>query len=183
MNWSGFQLISPQNLAKRILSLKGTLVPYDPTSNPYAPSILGFNAGIYYDGSSIYPGTASSNCIGQNPAPSRITTTNRILGPGGYCTCGSAPLERFDDKTANFYLAHSKMQWVKVNQTTFWNVPGIIGVTSLYTMWIGRINITFTNGTFQQIGKVYAGTLFYRDPRAIKELTTNSTYEILACLP
>jgi hypothetical protein len=56
-------------------------------------------------------------------------------------------------------------------------------VSSAYgTQYVGRINIPFASGggTFQQIGKIYLGTLSYYNPNVGVEQKSTS-YEVLSC--
>lgn len=74
------------------------------------------------------------------------------------------------------------MAWVSANSGTAASIPGAINVVSpLGSMQIGRIDLKFANGTFKQIGKVYAGTLYYSQDGATFT-TATSGFEILACL-
>lgn len=66
------------------------------------------------------------------------------------------------------------------NGSMYDKVEGALQVSYLY---VGRINVTTSNGTYQQIGKIYAGNIYYRHPDNPNELTTNGAFEILACTP
>lgn len=48
------------------------------------------------------------------------------------------------------------------------------------TMYVGRVNITRPSGNYQNIGKIYDGTLWYYHVGLSKE-TTIDTYEVLVC--
>ena len=50
-------------------------------------------------------------------------------------------------------------------------------------MPIGRKHLLFGNGTYQQIGKVWAGLLYYYRPGDIAEVVTAGNFEVLSCKP
>jgi hypothetical protein len=59
-------------------------------------------------------------------------------------------------------------------------VPGVIKVGP-FNMPVGRIELMWFNLTVSQIGKVYAGNLYYWDPKTKAEYTTSKGFEVLAC--
>lgn len=155
--------------------------------------------GTYYDGNPIYVGTGNfAQCWGQNPGPSRISTVNSFRGPGAYrlvqknhycfynenktsvySSCQGAPKgENYDTKNPRFFFNHPDLRWIKTNGASYLSVEGGILVSGVY---IGRINITFQNITFQQIGKIWAGHIYYNKPDLGYEITSNGEFEILAC--
>lgn len=149
---------------------------------PNEPETRGFASGKLYDGSTVYPGTGNFNCHTQNPSPARITTTSSKQGPGAYGSCGIAPLDRFDNKTAFFFENSPRLKWISTTAPAHLKIPGIIEVKNPNGMfYVGRINVTLKNGTiFQQISKIYGNSIWYNNPEIGKELIT-STFEILVC--
>lgn len=153
----------------------GTLLQY--TKNEV--TTLGFNSGTYYDGSTVYVGTGNfAQCWSQNPAPSRITNANTFQGPGSYISCSDNYM--YDEIDPRFFAAHNDLRWIMANITELSKVEGALKIGYLHA---GRINVTMGNGTYQQIGKIYNGELYYRDPINKREVTTRGPYEVLACTP
>lgn len=64
------------------------------------------------------------------------------------------------------------------NYTSYYKIEGALKVGYLY---VGRINVTTSTGIFQQIGKIYAGFIYYRHPESGQEIIYGGPYEILAC--
>jgi hypothetical protein len=50
-------------------------------------------------------------------------------------------------------------------------------------MPIGRMKLIFGNGTYQTIGKVYGGLLYYYEPGDLAEDITAGDFEVLTCNP
>lgn len=151
----------------------GTLLQF--TANNI--TTLGFNSGTYYDGSTVYVGTGNfDQCWSQNPGPARVTIANTFKGPGSYLACYENNL--YDEIDPRFFAAHNELRWIMANTTELSKVEGAIKIRDLYA---GRINITMGNGTYQQIGKIYNGEIYYREPISGKELITRGPYEVLAC--
>lgn len=156
--------------------------------------------GTYYDGNPIYIGTGNfAQCWGQNPGPARISTLNTFKGPGAYrqvqpfkalleefnsntnvySSCQGAPNgENYDTKDPRFFFNHPDLRWINTTGSTYNTVENAIYMSGVY---VGRINITFANMTFQQIGKIWAGNIYYNAPDLGYEITSNGAFEILAC--
>lgn len=95
----------------------------------------------------------------------------------GYMTCQNF-VENYDGKTAKFFVKNDGLIWVLTNGSTYGNVPNALKVGYLF---VGRINITMSNGTYAQIGKIYNGNLYYKQPDTGIERIHNGEFEILAC--
>lgn len=130
----------------------GTLLQY--TANDITK--LGFNSGIYEDGSVLYPGTGDIDvCSNQNPSPARLT--NNLQKPGAFMQCtycnwlgfNCNAKENYDEVDPRFFAQHDRLRWVMTTGSTYSTVPGAIKVGS--SMYVGRVNVTTSNGTYQQI--------------------------------
>jgi hypothetical protein len=145
---------------------------------------LGFASGTYYDGSTIYPGTGAFDmCAAQNPAPARIV--NNFVGSriaGAYTSCALAP-EYYEDKAPKFFMKHPKLKWVSTAYPVASLVPGVITVGPVYLMQVGRTTLNIGNGTFYQIGKVYASALYHYKPGDLAESISYGSFEVLVCDP
>lgn len=88
----------------------------------------------------------------------------------------------YDNSTAKFYFKHPNLKWVKTTVPVAPNVPGAIKVQSPYGLgFVGRIDVTFSNGTFKQIGKVFDGYFFFTRDNLYSYDTTQGEFEVLAC--
>lgn len=157
-------------------SFLGSLLEYGPNDI----TTLGRIMGTYYDGNPIYIGTGNfAQCWGQNPGPARISTLNTFRGPGAYSSCQGAPNgENYDTKNPRFFFDHPDLRWIKTNGSSYLSVDNAIYMSGVY---IGRINITFENTTFQQIGKIWAGNIYHNRPDLGYEIISNGDFEILVC--
>lgn len=91
--------------------------------------------------------------------------------------CGA--YHQYDNSNnATFFANHPNLKWIETNYTQYLNVEGKLKVGYLY---VGRINVTTTNGTYQVIGKIYLGFIYYRNPENTIEYVKGDGYEILAC--
>lgn len=73
------------------------------------------------------------------------------------------------------------MAWIDSSQAAV--IPGVITISTPFGPFkIGRISLTFSNGTFQQIGKVWSGSIYYIY-NGVSETAVSSGFEVLACLP
>jgi hypothetical protein len=66
------------------------------------------------------------------------------------------------------------------NILTYQTVVGALGINSHY---VGRVNITMNDTSYQQIGKVWNGNFLYKDPASGLEIASLAPFEILACSP
>lgn len=156
----------------------GTLLSY-PYYDPQSSSTPGFVAGVYVDNSEIYAGTGDfSVCYGQDPAPARIMTSGGIQGPGAYSTCFGTD-ENYNVEDSKYLYNHPNLQWEQTYGKAVYEVKGAIPVADFF---IGRINITFNNITFQQIGKIKKPGVFgYFQPGAKVQIETDGAFEVLKC--
>jgi hypothetical protein len=120
-------------------------------------------------------------CSGQTPGPSQIITSSIHNGPGGYMSCDTGMV--FDNTTAMYLLNHPKLKWVETTGSAAASVPGAIGLQSGILMYYGRLNFTWTNGTFSLISKIYPSNLWYHLPFLTSETTTSGTLDVLTCQP
>lgn len=100
------------------------------------------------------------------------------LGPGGYTTCGILPIERYDNKTVKYFKAHKNLKWISNN--AYEDFADYVPVTSVITMYVGRVNLNLGNGTYQEIGKVWQGELSYYDASSATFQNTKF-FDYLAC--
>lgn len=98
---------------------------------------------------------------------------------GGSASCG--PPDLLDTVTPKYFKAHNDLKWVPTSGATYSTIPGIIKVQSALLMYVGRINITWNNGTFQQIGKIYQGKLYYNNPALSTEQVHTGNFDVLTC--
>jgi hypothetical protein len=155
-------------------------MPYNPSNDQL--KTLGFPSGIYYDGSTIYPGIGDgSECGGESPGSAQIMSTSNFQGPGAYFCCGSKMF--FDNKTPKFFLAHPDLKWVPTTAANAANVPGVINIPSSRLLQIGRFSYTFNNGTYSLISKIHGGHFWYRNPMTTGEKTLLTSIDVLACQP
>lgn len=76
------------------------------------------------------------------------------------------------------------MKWVKTSASVGAQVPGAIKVESAYgTGYVGRINVSFSNVTFTQIGKFFNKIFYYTAANLKSNTFTRGDFEILACQP
>lgn len=90
--------------------------------------------------------------------------------------------EYYDLQAPQFFMNHPKLKWVSTLGFSAATVPGVIKVGP-FIMQVGRITLNIGNGTFQQIGKVYAGALYYYVPGTLAEVTSIGTFDVLVCSP
>jgi len=146
------------------------------------PSVNGFSAGTYIDGSTIYPGAGNfSMCAGQNPAAARIMTTNSVSGSGAYSSCsGTSTGENYDGTSAQYFINDSSLSWVP---TSVDNAPLVPGIVYVGPTLVGRKFFTSLNGTYTQVGKIKDGSFWYKIPGQNGELSSKqSDIEVLACV-
>lgn len=118
----------------------------------------------------------------QEPTTGRFQPYKMSLKYIYLLSCGGGEL--FDNIEAKFYLNHPKLAWVGTNGSAAASVQGAIKIVNPYgTFYVGRIGVTFPNGTFKQIGKIYNGFLFYTFNNSASYATTSGAVEVLACLP
>lgn len=111
-------------------------------------------------------------------------TTSSISGPGAYGPCGvqsRAPTgETYDSTNAQYFYKHEDLKWVPTQANRANRVAGAVKVR-IYN--IGRKWMWSENGTYQQVGRVYAGRLYYKIPGQNTEVWTDGDIDILACVP
>lgn len=103
---------------------------------------------------------------------------------GAYSSCyGAVGGENYDSSDVRFFANHPDLHWITTTGANSSRVSGIIPVGSYddLNLYVGRINITLNNGTYQQIGKVFDGALWYYIPGTSEETSTEDSFEILAC--
>lgn len=120
--------------------------------------LLGFASGTYIDGSTIYPGTGNNLICGENPSPASISLANTYDGPGAYMQCDEN-LHYDNSNNVSFFVKHDNLKWIETNITEYSEIEGALKVGQSY---VGRINVTTSNGTYQVIGKIFAGSIYYR---------------------
>lgn len=157
----------------------GTFVPYDASYDYKTPEVDGFQAGISLKDNITkqFVGYGSS-CGDQDPVPCSIETnkTNR----GCYISCGDKGA--FDNQTAFYLLAHSKLTWTKTDVRRMPTVSNTLKVfTGGLSMMFGRV---FYEGNYR-VGKVYIQTKTGRDGLYLTtskgEIFLRSKFEILSC--
>lgn len=155
----------------------GTLLSY-PANDLIA---LGKFIGTYYDGNPIYAGSGYfPECYGQGISPARISVSDTLNGKGAYSPCSVGNGETYDTSAPKFFYNHPDLKWIKTNGSTYGSVEGAI-LVGYHN--IGRINITMANMTFQGLGKIYDGYIYYTQPDMGIENSTSEEFEILACVP
>lgn len=112
----------------------------------------------------------------------RISITGKGQKPGAYSPCYTKS-ELFDTTDSKYFLNHPSLRWVKTNGPSAALVEGAIEIAKFVNkpMFVGRINLTIGNITFQQIGKVFSGQLVYQIPGKSIASTTVGDFEILVC--
>lgn len=134
----------------------------------------------------IYPGSGNfTDCVNQNPAPGRFMVTNNFDGSGTYTPCyRDAGGEMYDATEPKFFFNHPNLHWVPTNGKNASKISGIIPVGKYdksLNFYVGRINITFDNMTFPQIGKVLFNKIWYYVPGAPQETYSIGNIDVLAC--
>lgn len=86
----------------------------------------------------------------------------------------------YDKIDPRFFVAHPDLKWIMTNGSSYNKVDGALKIKYLF---MGRINVTYQGQTYQQIGKIWSGNLYYRDPATNQEIVHNGAFEILACTP
>lgn len=109
-------------------------------------------------------------------------TTNSVSGPGAYSSCwGAQPAgENYDTKSPKYFLKHTDLKWVPTTAENSMNIAGSIVIGG---MRIGRKFMASANGTYQLIGKIYGGVLYYKIPGKTQEFTAYGDIDVLACVP
>lgn len=115
---------------------------------------------------------------GQDPSAARLTIATNFEGPGAYMQCVNK--YQYDKVDPRFFYNHPNLKWIMTNLTQYLRVDGALRTGSMY---VGRINVTTSKGTFQQIGKIIGGYIYYRHPETLKQIIFRGPYEILACTP
>jgi hypothetical protein len=170
-----FEVLTCQNAPVKLEC--GALLQF--TSNNITS--LGFDSGVYYDNTVLYPGTGQYNqCYGLGQTPARITLSNSNQGQGAYASCGNN--EYYDKIDPRFFAKHQNMKWVKTTGSTYSSVYGAIKINA-NNLYVGRVNITINNKTYQQIGKIWNGKIIYKNPATGEEIYSSGPFEILACIP
>lgn len=90
--------------------------------------------------------------------------------------------EFYDRSNPQFFYKHPDLQWVQTNGSQAAKVPGVLSYSS-WNMPVGRMQLHFGNGTYQTIGKVWAGLLYYYKPGDVAEQVTTGDFEVLTCNP
>lgn len=109
-------------------------------------------------------------------------TSRGVKGPGAYYCCGGG--EQYDSGNAKYFLKHPNMKWVQTTAPVAANVRGAIPVVSQYGVgYVGRIQVSFSNVTFTQIGKVFNKILYYTGSNLNANTFTRGAFEILVCQP
>lgn len=129
--------------------LKGSFLPYNPSSYLDDPKIDGFIAGTYIDGSRVYVGRGDNSANGgEKPCTARIS--DDPLKPGAFMEATNQ--ENFDGLTSEYLYNHRDLVWIKLNYSTilYRNPYAISFVSGSKAMMIARK--VFSNYT--QIGKV-----------------------------
>ncbi|KAG5668221.1 hypothetical protein PVAND_016169 [Polypedilum vanderplanki] len=171
---------------KTLSPCNATFVNYNPTRNPLMPKNQGIpSAGIYFDGTAIYPGYSfTTECVNQDIIPARLSTVKSSVGAvGAWMACGG---DIFNGQNASFIKANANIKWVPSNIDNLNSVVGAILVRrSYYSYYIGRLNLTTSNGTvYQQVSKIHidkgASGLWYSKEDGTENFT-NYDYEVLVC--
>ena len=96
--------------------------------------------------------------------------------------------ELFENQEAQYFVKHPNMKWLKypANVPTFdvYNLYGAILIESPFDYgFVGRINVTLANGTYQQIGKLFTNDVFYyiADNVSSEIQATTDEIDILVC--
>lgn len=149
---------------------------------PNVPTTAGFTSGTYYDGTTFYVGQGNFDvCYGENPGPARIMITSSLQGNGAYYPCNTAGGEYFSNSSeVKYILDHPDLHWILTNGSQYGNVANAIKIGTSY---IGRIDVNLANGTYQQIGKVKDGKIYYSNIIPGAEAQWTGTFEVLACSP
>ncbi|KAG5668970.1 hypothetical protein PVAND_016875 [Polypedilum vanderplanki] len=149
----------------------GTLMQYDPKTDPKKPEIDGFSTGKWADGGDAYAGTLTDqeNYI----YAAMILTTNFTNGPGAYF------YTMYDGNTPSYLLKNPNLKWIPITDpNTFDSVNGIIAVGSdSYKAYFGRIQVA---GGYTSVGSIYSGFIYYRDENGAT-YHNNIGFDILVC--
>lgn len=148
-------------------------------TDPTAPTVDGFVAGTYVDGSTIYVGRGNNTlCNGQSDCPGQIKASNPDAGI--YMTCGTGRLTYLTE--SSYLKNHPKLTWVPSNYYDMKTLPGVLHIESVkFPFWFGRVRLTRDGITFDQVSKVHSNGIYYYTPDGEKYNYTG--YEVLVCAP
>lgn len=98
------------------------------------------------------------------------------------CSCAYAPPtgENLDIKSPMYFLNHTDLKWVP---TTAEKSSSVAGAIIIGRMRVGRKFMASVNGTYQVVGKIYAGVFYYKIPGKTQEFTSYGDIDVLACVP
>lgn len=167
------------------------------------PDVYGFPSGVYYDNSTLYPGTGNfNNAGGQNPgnlshkiifvylhcfvAAARIMTTNSLKGPGAYLSAGGGEL--FENVEAKYFEKHPDLNWFKVHTNNAANIPGVIKMwrnSNAVFSSFARIDQIVNGKSFKILGKFesWANAVYFTQSDLVTETSFQGIIEVLACQP
>lgn len=165
----------------------GTFIQYDAFNDQFAPTIDGFLAGTYGDGSDVYVGLGNNSICGGEPfAPCRLKTNDNAG-----CYIPSCGLERFDNQNSFYLLNDKNFKWIPVTRDTLkQSSPLIFDIPGVKTLAFGRINSTASGVDYTTVGKViynrtsstlYINLMYWIDYATGTEKSA-STYEVLSCV-
>lgn len=87
-------------------------------------------------------------------------------------------VENYDEIDPKFFAKHDNLRWIKTNGSQYEKIEGRLKIGYLYA---GRITVTSSVGTYQQIGKLYGGNIYYKNVETGIEEIYNGDFEVLAC--
>ncbi|KAG5668961.1 hypothetical protein PVAND_016867 [Polypedilum vanderplanki] len=148
----------------------GTLIKYDPKTDPKKPETDGFSAGKWADGDA-YVGTGITPRNYTYPA--MILTTNSFLGPGAYV------YGFYDDNTPSYLLKNPNLKWIPITDPkTFDSVNGKIFVQrGSFKTYFGRTQLT---EGYTSVGLIYSGSFYYPDISGTY-YANNTGFDVLVC--
>jgi hypothetical protein len=131
----------------------GTFMNYDAVNDKLAPTVSGFKAGTYADGSSVYVGLGNNtSCNGEKWAPCRLKASD----PDAGCYMANCGTERYEKYAVQYLLNHPKLRWVGVTSSTLTSTSGIFyDNPSVVTFKFARVSATANGTNYVTIGKSF----------------------------
>jgi hypothetical protein len=148
---SSYEILSCEIPAGQPVAPCGTFMNYDAVNNKLAPTVNGFKAGTYADGSSVYVGLGNNSaCFAESMAPCRIKPSD----PGAGCYIAGCNTERYETTTVQYLLNHPRLRWVGVTSSTLTATSGVTyDVQNVATFKFARIASTANGVNYVTIGK------------------------------
>lgn len=115
--------------------------------------------------------------------PARLSTD--ASKPGAFMTCNG--FEQYDDKTAAYIQATSRLSWKLTDINSMNSFPGIIDLIGPeYSFYFGRFNVTEGGTTWTVVSKVhhtkgFAGICWFDPRKSSEHCFVTTDFEVLTC--